>query len=98
MSILAPGCFKCLEFTIYIQYTREQFLFPWDWKFDLIYVAEHGMADSKKFLPIPNDVTYFPKWLRTLEHEAAEIQMTIKNDQKKTESYSLYSVFLIGKT
>jgi hypothetical protein len=55
------------------------------------------MADSKKFTPIPNDVRDFLKWLRTLEHEAAVIQMNIKNHQKKTESYSLYSVFLMGK-
>ena len=93
----ALGSSKCLEFTIDIQYTHEQFQFRWDWKSDRIYVAEIGMADSKKFTPIPNDVRDFPKWMRTMEHEAAEIQMTIKNDQKKTESYSLYSVFLIGK-
>jgi hypothetical protein len=86
-----------LEFTVDIQYTREQFQFRWDWRSDRLYVAEIGMADSKKFTPIPNDVRDFPKWMRTLEHEAAEIQMTIKNDQKKTESYSLYSVFLMGK-
>ena len=92
----ASGSSKCLEFTIDIQYTHEQFQFRWDWKSDRIYVAEIGMADSKKFTPIPNDVRDFPKWMRTMEHEAAEIQMTIKNDQKKTESYSLYSVFLIG--
>ena len=93
----ALGSSKCLEFSIDIQYTREQFQFRWDWRSDRLYVAEIGMADSKKFTPIPNDVRDFPKWMRTLEHEAAEIQMTIKNDQKKTESYSLYSVFLMGK-
>jgi hypothetical protein len=68
-----------------------------DWKSDRLDVAENGIADSKKFTPIPNDVRDFQKWLKTLEHEAAEIQMTTKNDQKKTESYSLYSVFLMGK-
>ena len=54
------------------------------------------MANSRKFTPIPIDVRDFPKWLRTFEHEAADIQMTIKNEGKKTEFYSLYSVFLIG--
>ncbi len=77
----ASGSSKCLEFTIDIQYTREQVQFRLDWKSDLLYVAEIGMADSKKFTPIPNDVRVFPKWLRTLEHEEAEIQMTIKKDQ-----------------
>ena len=92
----ALGSSKCLEFSIDIQYTREQFQFRWDWKSDRVYVAEIGMADSKKFTPIPNDVRYIPKWLRTLEHEAADIQMNIKNDAKKTETYSLSSIFLIG--
>ena len=92
----ALGTSKCLEFTIDVQYTHEQFQFSWNWKSDRVYVAEIGMADSRKFTPIPNDVRDFPKWLRTLEHEAADIQMTIKNEGKRTEFYSLYSVFLIG--
>ena len=82
--------------TIDVQYTHEQFQFSWNWKSDQVYVAEIGMADFRKFTLIPNDVRDFPKWLRTLEHEAADIQMTIKNEGGKTEFYSLYSVFLIG--
>ena len=87
---------KCLEFTIDVQYTHEKFQFSWNRKSDRVYVAEIGMADSKKFTLIPNDVRDFPKWLRTLEHEVADIQMTIKNYREKTEFYCLNSVFLIG--
>jgi hypothetical protein len=61
-----------------------------------VFVLEIGMAESKKFTPKPKDVCDFPKWFRTLEHEAADIQMTVKNDAKKTEIYSLNCVFLIG--
>ncbi len=36
----ALGSSKCLEISIDIQYTREQFQFHWDWKSDRVYIAE----------------------------------------------------------
>jgi hypothetical protein len=40
----ALGTPKCLEFSIDVRYTHEQFLFRWNWKSDRVYVAEIGMA------------------------------------------------------
>ena len=92
----ALGFSKCWEFSVNIQYSHEQFLFRSNWKSDRVAVAEIGMADSKKFTPIPKDVRDMPKWLKILGFEASEHQMQVKNDQKKLETFSLFSIYLVG--
>ena len=47
---------KCWKFNVGIQYSYEQFFFRSNWKSYRVSVAEIGMADSKKFTPIPKEI------------------------------------------
>ena len=75
-----------------VYYTHDLLHFRWDWKADRIPVAEtRSMESSKKMLtPMPLDPWDWPQWLKQdLSHETAQIQLSVKNDQKVIEPYSL---------
>ena len=87
---------RCWELSVDIQYSHEQFFFHSNWKSDRVSVADIGMADSKKFTPIPKEVREMPRWLKNLGFEASEHQMQVKNNQRRVETYSLFSIYLVG--
>ena len=88
--------FHCSEFSVDLRYSHEQFLFRSTWKSDRLPAADIRMAEPRKALAqMPEDPREFPGWLRLIEQQIGEISKTYKNE-KKTETVSLYPIFLIG--